>query len=82
MRCVRLTLLSIFSVGRAVVLPQRAAPTRAAPAATRRDALQLGLATCLATASARPAAAFDNAVPEYAEYADKPKRRGQPQEHM
>ena len=44
--------------------------------ASRREALQgLGFS---ALAVAAPATAFDNAVPEYANYVDKPKRKGTP----
>ena len=44
---------------------------------TRRDAIHLGLGA-LASLASRPAVAFDNAVPEYADYRDKPKRPGTP----
>ena len=48
--------------------------------ASRRQALHLaGAALALALTSTwvgGPAAAFDNAVPEYSKYATKPKRRG------
>jgi len=47
--------------------------------ASRRGALHLlGFGTFAGGLSARPAAAFDNAVPDYANYKDKPKRPGTP----
>ena len=50
----------------------------AACTASRRDAVNLGLASLAGCVAVGPAAAFDNAVPEYANYADKTKRRGTP----
>lgn len=47
----------------------------------RRDALRFGVGAALASyvpSTIRPAIAFDNAIPDYAKYADKPKRRGTP----
>jgi len=49
--------------------------------ATRRDALRLlgfGTTAVGLAAGPRSAAAFDNAIPDYAKYADKAKRRGTP----
>ena len=50
-------------------------PTSLPSVHSRRDALRLlGFGTL--AAGAGPARAFENAVPEYANYADKPKRPG------
>ena len=68
---------------RSAVLTARQLPAAAAPYQSRRDTLRLGLlglggfTGCL-TAGAGSAAAFDNAIPEYAQYADKAKRKGSP----
>jgi len=63
-----------------LVLPQtpRAAPAASTACSSRRDALLGALAACTAAAGIRPASAFSNAVPDYTNYADKPKRRGDP----
>ena len=57
------------------VTPQSRAAPRVSPArsASRRVLLGSALATL-----ASPALAFDNAIPDYAKYADKPKRKGTP----
>ena len=44
--------------------------------ASRRQALRLACASLTSTWVGGPAAAFDNAVPEFSKYATKPKRRG------
>lgn len=73
----RRTLCAALLAGiQAVRLP----PRPAAATASRRDVLALlecAAAACVA-APARPAAAFENAIPEFANYADKAKRRGTP----
>lgn len=64
-----------------IVLPHstpRAAPATTTACSSRRDALLGALAACTAAAGVRPASAFDNAVPDYANYADKAKRKGNP----
>ena len=70
----------LLSSSQAVLLPHsapRAAPAIITACSSRRDALLGALASCVAV-GVRPAAAFDNAVPEYASYADKAKRKGNP----
>jgi len=55
--------------------PPASVASRCGPT-TRRDALRLfGLG---AVTTVRPASAFDNAIPDYASYADKAKRKGTP----
>ena len=63
-----------------LVLPPtpRAAPAASTACSSRRDALLGALAACTAAAGVRPASAFSNAIPDYANYADKPKRKGDP----
>jgi hypothetical protein len=70
-----LALVALASA-RAAALAPRTAPPRAVPTASRRSALFTGLGSLACLAGAAPARAFDNAVPEYAEYKDKPKRPG------
>ena len=70
----------LLSLSQAVLLPHsapRATPAITTACSSRRDALLGALASCVAV-GVRPAAAFDNAVPEYASYADKAKRKGNP----
>ena len=55
---------------------RQAAPASTALGASRREAV-IGLGGLLTTLAA-PAVAFDNAIPEYASYADKAKRKGTP----
>lgn len=56
---------------------RQAPPSSSALSASRREAV-LALSGLLTTTIASPAVAFDNAIPEYAQYADKAKRRGTP----
>jgi len=73
-------LLLVVGTGGAVLrqLPSRlsAAPTAVSP--SRRDVALLGLASLAGCMTASPAVAFENAIEDYAKYADKPKRKGTP----
>lgn len=69
----RAGLILALASARAAVLPRPATPRTEV---SRRNAVR-SAALSLATLAA-PAFAFDNAVPEYASYADKTKRKGTP----
>ena len=74
----KLTLLLLPCVHAALLAPRSLPASNAAPpAVSRREAAaQLFGLACFATAA--PTVAFENAIPEYAEYKDKPKRPGTP----
>ena len=81
--CLLVPLLLAHSLA-ALLTPRASVPTRAYQPATtsrRREVLRIfgfgTLAGCL-PAGAGTASAFENAIPEYAEYADKAKRKGTP----
>jgi hypothetical protein len=65
-------LLSMLLTGAPALVLKPAAP------ACRRDVLRLLGAGTLAVCTTSPADAFDNAIPEYADYKDKAKRPGTP----
>lgn len=70
-----------LAVSSAAVVAPRSLPTaRGTLVPRRREALRLlglgGLAACLTAPG--PAEAFENAIPEYAQYVDKAKRAGTP----
>jgi len=74
-------LLGLLASAESVILTPRTLPSPSTPPAARRDAVRLGFgafAGCLAAGTSPAAFAFENAIPEYANYADKTKRRGTP----
>ena len=75
-----LSLCQLFACASAALLQPRCSSPHvpAAPAASRRDALGLGLLAGVGAigSAAGPALAFANAIPEYEQYKDKPKRPG------